>query len=109
MIKGVGPDAPVTSNENGGKQSATPYAFHLIDPLAMFKLAEVFAYGATRYKRDNWRYLEVEEHLNHALQHIFAYMAGDTQDEHLEHAMWRLHAAVAVKEQGGAWRKEDGS
>ena len=29
-IFGVEPDAPVVENENGGKQSDTPYGFHLL-------------------------------------------------------------------------------
>ncbi len=28
MILGVQPDVPTETNERGGKQSATPYAFH---------------------------------------------------------------------------------
>ena len=98
MIEGVGPDVGITQNEKGGYQSDTPYAFHLIDAPAMFELAKVLAVGAEKYERDNWRKIDCEDHLNHALQHIFAYMAGDEQDEHLEHAFCRLMMAVAVKE-----------
>jgi hypothetical protein len=109
-IKGIGPDAPITTNERGGKQSATPYGFHLMDPKASFVLAEVLAYGATRYGRDNWRYIDVEDHLNHALQHIFAFLDGDTQDDHLEHALCRVHMAVAVDRQDPKdWMTKDKS
>jgi len=53
-IKGVGPDTPVVTNENGGEQSDLPYAFHLMDSKALFKLADVLHYGIQRgYKRDN--------------------------------------------------------
>lgn len=97
MIKGISPDEPITTNERGGQQSATPYGFHLIDAPAMFALAKVLAEGAERYERDNWRKVDCEEHINHALQHIYAHMAGDTQDEHLEHAFCRLMMAVATK------------
>jgi hypothetical protein len=60
-------------------------------------LAEVTQYGAERYARDNWRLIEEESHINHALIHIFAYQAGNTQDDHLEHAFCRLMFALAKK------------
>lgn len=97
-IPGVGPETPTVTNERGGKQSASPYAFHLTDPIAMFKLAEVLAQGAAKYERDNWRLIDTEDHVNHALQHIYAYMANDDQDSHLEHAFCRLMMAVATQE-----------
>ena len=97
MLKGLSKDEPIITNKNGGKQSQTPYGFHLLDAKAMFKLAEVLAYGASKYERDNWRKISTEEHINHALQHIFAYMAKDKQDDHLGHAFCRLMMALAVE------------
>jgi len=96
MLKGLSKDEPIITNKKGGKQSHSPYGFHLLDARAMFKLAEVLAYGATRYERDNWRKISTEEHLNHALQHIFAWMADDKQDDHLGHAFCRLMMALAI-------------
>ena len=105
-IDGVGPGVEIQTNEKGGKQSNSPYGFHLMDPEASFVLAKVLAYGAKIYARDNWRLIDVEDHLNHALQHIFAWMAGDLQDDHLEHALCRLHFAVAVDRQDNEyWEK----
>ena len=49
MILGVQPDVPTETNECGGKQSATPYAFHLLPPNAIFAAAEVAKYGAEKY------------------------------------------------------------
>lgn len=105
-IDGVGPNVEIVTNEKGGKQSDSPYGFHLMDAKANFALAKVLAYGAKRYTRDNWRLIGIEDHLNHALQHIFAYMAGDEQDEHLEHALCRLHFAVAVDKQDNEFWEE---
>lgn len=96
-IKGVGPDAPIQVNEQGGKQSATPYRFDLLDAPAMFRLAEVLAYGATKYGDNNWRAIPVQDHINHALQHVFAYQAGDGSDDHLGHALCRMMMAVATE------------
>jgi len=101
MIEGVDRDAPMEVNDRGGKQSATPYAFDLIDALAMFELARVHAEGAKKYGPLNWRRIEARSHLNHALQHAFAWLANDTQDDHLSHAVTRMFMALAVNLQGG--------
>lgn len=100
--EGVSPDAPVTTNECGGKQSCTPYGFHLLPASAMFDAAAVAKYGADKYGEtfDNRNYtkLSTVEHLNHALQHIYAFLAGDAQDDHLGHAIVRLMFAYDVNE-----------
>ena len=101
MIEGIGKDAEIVVNKNGGKQSKSPFRFDLIPPEAMFKLAEVLAYGAERYTPNNWRLIPRHKHLNHALVHAFAYMAGDTTDEHFEHFLCRVVMAASVKEQEG--------
>lgn len=97
MIPGVGADTPIVTNEKGGKQAQCDYAFHLIPPEAMFALAKVFAEGAKKYSRDNWRLISPEEHYDHLQMHLNAWLAGDKQDEHLEHALARcfmLHATA---------------
>ena len=48
-ITGVEADAPITTNENGGKQSDTPYGFHLLPVTALFDAAKVAKYGADKY------------------------------------------------------------
>lgn len=157
VIEGVGADAEVITNANGGKQSKSPSALHLVDPqfinnffldnmpseedsensfkfdicysginisLYMSKnnvrylydaisalennsiksildIGKVLQYGAERYAPNNWRLIPREEHLNHALIHLVALLAGDTQDDHKEHAMCRLHMAIATQETKG--------
>jgi hypothetical protein len=95
-MQGLGPDAPVTVNEHGGRQSQLPYRFDLIDPKAIFALAEVLDYGARKHGEENWRRITVREHLNHLLAHVYAYLGGDTQDDHLAHALCRAHMAMAI-------------
>jgi hypothetical protein len=85
-----------TTNEQGGKQSRLDYRFDLIDAKALFELAKVMHEGAQKYERDNWRKISAEDHLNHAVSHIFAHLAGDEQDDHLSHALCRCHMALGV-------------
>lgn len=99
MIEGIGKDAPTTVNDAGGKQSAVNFRFDLMDPTAMFSLGRILAEGERKYGVDNWRKISQRDHINHALIHIYAYLAGDTQDEHLEHAFCRLMFALGVDEE----------
>ena len=106
-IKGVGPDAEIVTNEQGGKQSKAVAAFHLMDAPTMIRLGKVLQYGASRYGRDNWRKIPCEDHLNHALAHIFAAFAGDTQDDHLGHAFCRLMMACAPEGDGSLAKRAE--
>jgi hypothetical protein len=90
------PDAPTTTNPQGGSQSLIPVRFDLIDARAMFEMAKVLHTGAVKYGEDNWRLITVEEHLNHGLMHTFAYLAGDRTDEHLSHLLCRSTFALGV-------------
>lgn len=91
---GVRPDVPVVENENGGRQSDTPYGFHLVPTSAIFDAAKVLKYGADKYgetfDKRNYTKISSIDHLNHALQHIYAHLAGDKSDDHLGHALVRL-------------------
>lgn len=106
-IKGIGPDAEIVVNEQGGKQSKAVAAFNLMDAPAMIRLGKVLQYGASRYGRDNWRKISCEDHLNHALSHIFAHLAGDRQDDHLGHAFCRLMMACATEDDGSVERRPE--
>jgi len=94
---GLGKEAQIEVGENGGKQSKLGYSFHLLDAPAIMELAHVVSVGAEKYARDNWRLIEAESHINHALTHLFAYQSGDTRDDHLEHAFCRIMMALAKK------------
>ena len=55
VINGVGKDAEITTNENGGKQSVTGYAMELIDPTFLrnwFKL-DTFIQNICNYMESN--------------------------------------------------------
>jgi hypothetical protein len=101
-IKGVGKDEPIAINAAGGKQSASPFRCDLLPPHATLAVAEVLAHGAAKYGANNWHVIPVEDHLNHALVHIFADRAGDASDDHLEHAACRIMMALDQKRSGRA-------
>ena len=156
IIEGIGKDAPIETNERGGKQSKSPAALHLIDPdfleamswpldrkltedttthkclveicnymrqfeadyddcflhsaldkleknslIQLIIIGKVLQEGAKKYPVGNWRLIPREQHINHALIHLVAILAKDTQDDHLEHAICRLMMAIATKETEG--------
>jgi hypothetical protein len=98
-VKGLDPNMPTVVNAAGGKQSATPYRVDLIPALAILRESEVLAGGAVKYGEKNWENISIPEHLNHALQHIFAYLAGDRSDDHLANLSCRAHFALDLQEQ----------
>ena len=95
-IAGVGADAPTVVNEKGAKQSKTLYRADLLPPLATLAVAGVLHEGAVKYGDTNWHGISVRDHLNHAMIHVFAWLAGDTQDDHLEHFACRALMALEI-------------
>ena len=102
VIAGIGTDAPIEPDENGYGRSHLPYRFDLIDAEAMFKMAGILDAGARKYGVDNWRGMQTEDHINHALSHLYAFLSGDRQDDHLEHALCRVMFAVATEQPSNA-------
>ena len=95
-VPGVGPSEPVEVNEVGGRQSAVPYRCDLLPPHATLAVAGVLKSGAEKYGPTNWHNIPVADHLNHLLVHVFAYLAGDRQDDHLAHAACRALMALEL-------------
>lgn len=98
----AGMDRPITVNEKGGGQSEIPVRFDLIDGKALFKMAHVLDEGAKKHGDNNWRLVDIDDHLNHLIMHAYAYLAGDRSDEHLSHIMCRAMFAQAVEIQEDA-------
>jgi len=92
-IKGIGKDAEVIINEQGGKQSKCIGRADLLPALSLIAVSKILDDGAVKYGIDNWRKIDSRSHLNHAMLHILAYLAGDIQDDHLGHATCRMMMA----------------
>lgn len=98
-IVGVGPESPIVVNEVGARQSHIPYRCDLLPANAVLGIAAVLHAGAIKYGDANWRGITVRSHINHALTHLFAHLAGDTSDGHLAHATCRLLFAMELEPQ----------
>lgn len=73
--------------------------------LAIIEVAKVWAFGADKYSKGNWRYVENGEnrYTNAMLRHLCAEMDNDTDSEsellHAAHVAWnalaRLHFIIS--------------
>jgi Domain of unknown function (DUF5664) len=86
----------VVENADGGKQTAIKTAFHLIPSIVLFKIAETLHQGSLKYETDNWKLIPIDIHLGRSVQHIYAFLGGDTTEDHLSHALCRLIFAAAM-------------
>jgi hypothetical protein len=66
----------------------------LLPARAVLEIAATLAPAAIKYGEDNWRRIPRKDHVNHALAHIFAHLAGDDTDDHLNHAACRILFAM---------------
>lgn len=96
-VNGVGKDAPTVVNEYGGKQSAVPARVDLVPPLAIIEVGKCLQEGAAKYGEFNWTRINPRDHVNHALVHLFAWLAEDKQDDHLAHAACRILFALEME------------
>ena len=84
---------------NDGK----PELSYMLDaPIAMKGLSEVFAMGAKKYERDNWKNgLDKNEIIDSLIRHLMAFKNGEMVDEesgkcHTHHVHWN---ALVLAEQ----------
>jgi hypothetical protein len=65
--------------------------FDLITPIGLRRLAETCAEGAEKYGEVNWQKgIPASQMLNHAIRHLYLWLAGDSQEDHLAHAAWNI-------------------
>lgn len=96
-VGGVSPDSEIEVTETGGRQSRIEADFTQLDPRVMFDAASIMYHGAKKYGKNNWKQIPIESHINHALMHFFAWLAGDRQDNHLGHAVIRAMMAKTLE------------
>lgn len=73
--------------------------FELVSPIAMARLAVVYAKGCKKYNPRNWeRGMPMSDFLSSALRHIYQAIAGDVVEDHLAQAAWNLFSAIHIEE-----------
>ena len=82
--------------EDGGIASDEPYNFDLIDPGAMLAMAKVMWETAQTGRPNNWRKVPIDVHLNHLMIHVYKFMRGDKDEDHLARVMCRSFMSWSV-------------
>ena len=85
--------------EDAYPTDSTPHIAKVADRL--LTISKVLKEGADKYEANNWRLIPSEAHLSHALTHYLAFLAGDTQDDHLAHFLCRLMMVYATPKTEG--------
>lgn len=73
----------------------------LLPANALLEVVNVLTTGKERYPDDKWKTQTIQQHLSHALLHIFKYFQGDKTEPHLSHAATRLLFALEIQQQKG--------
>ena len=74
-------------------------AWHLMSPIGLRRVAETCREGERKYDAYNWeKGMPTAEILNHAIRHIYLYLAGDRSEDHLAHTAWNMLAAMHSEE-----------
>ena len=76
---------------SGAVRSQLSVRYDLLPVEGLRAAAEAMCVGAARYGAGNWeRGIPSGELLNHALNHIYLWLAGDRSEDHLSHATCNL-------------------
>lgn len=81
-------------NEKGGSQSFLSARFDCIPPVVLRLLAQCLGFGARKYGDTNYQNISLQDHLNHAMNHINEWNCGDRSEPHLVNAMARITFAL---------------
>lgn len=69
--------------------------FDLIPPEAIFRLAKLYEGGARKYSPRNWeKGIPISRCLDSCFRHLYKYLAGWTDEDHLASAMWNIAAIM---------------
>lgn len=69
--------------------------YDLISPIGLRALAKTYAEGAKKFGPFNWENgMPATDMINHALTHIYKFLEGNRDEDHLGHAAWNILGAV---------------
>lgn len=72
--------------------------FHLLSPIAIARVARICEGGALKYAERNWeKGMPVSSCINSAFRHLFKYLFGLKDEDHLAMAVWNLCAAMHLE------------
>ena len=80
-------------------QTEIPYRCDLLPMQALLRVSEIMKQGCAKYGANSWKHIPIVDHLNHALAHVFSFLAGDDTDEDdLANATCRMLFALHLRQ-----------
>ena len=87
-------DTGATRDKSQGKGR-----YDLITPIGVKRLARVYERGAVNHGDRNWeKGIPLSRCMESAIRHIYQYLEGMRDEDHLGQAAWNLFAAMHVEE-----------
>ena len=69
--------------------------YDLISPIGLEALARTYAEGAQKFGEFNWENgMPAVDLINHAIRHLYRFLAGDREEDDLGHAAWNIIGAI---------------
>lgn len=81
-------------NAAGGKQSHLGARFDCVPATSLRLLAQCCGFGANKYGKGNWKLIESDDHICHAMNHLNEFNRGDRSEPHLVNALTRVSMAL---------------
>lgn len=73
--------------------------YELISPIMIERLAKLLQCGAIKYKSRNWeRGMELSVYMDSGMRHLFKFLEGHRDEDHLVAAIWNLQALLHIEE-----------
>ena len=73
--------------------------YDLIPPSAMRRIAKHYENGAAKYGDRNWEKGQpISRYIDSSLRHIYCYLEGEQQEDHVAAAIWNLMAIIHTTE-----------
>ena len=101
MAKKIKDSGQRTEFESGARRDihSGKARYDLIPAEAIRRVSQIFEGGAEKYGDNNWRKgINMHCYLNSGLRHLFKYMEGWTDEDHLAMGCWNIMCAIATEE-----------
>jgi len=73
--------------------------YDLISPIMIERLAKLLQRGAIKYNSRNWEQgMELSVYMDSGLRHIFKFLEGHRDEDHLVAAIWNFQALLHIEE-----------
>jgi hypothetical protein len=102
MVEPIIKDSGKTQEFNTGAHRDTSEGkgrFDLIPLEALQRVAVTYQKGAEKYGENNWKKgMPIERFLDSGSRHIYKYLAGWEDEDHLSMALWNIMGAIFMEE-----------